>query len=236
MSFHIAGKKIALRRQQVCLSVLLRRYEVTIVAVLLLTVSVKPSWAQVYAINTAADGEPNNVPAVKVSIGSPASVAQATAGNVYITSGSENVFKLDTNGNLTIVAGNGFAGDLGDSGPATQAELRGPSGLSVDTLGNIFIADTGNNVIREVVAKTGIIQTVAGNGTGAYSGEGGPATQEELNVPSGVFVDSHVFFHLFTQPAVAEEEGAAAGGVEVGLGRGGAGKLLRRPSKPFCRP
>ena len=65
-----------------------------------------------------------------------------------------------------------------------------PSGVAVDAAGDLFIADSGNNVVREVNARPAIITTVAGNGTAGYSGDGGPATAAELNDPDGVAVDS----------------------------------------------
>ena len=93
-------------------------------------------------------------------------------------------------GDIITVAGNGTAGYSGDGGPATAAELNGPRGVAVDSAGDLFIADIGNNVIREVVKATGDIITVAGNGTAGYSGDNGPATAAELNAPNGVAVDS----------------------------------------------
>ena len=92
-------------------------------------------------------------------------------------------------GDIITVAGNGYdaiGGYSGDSGPATAAELDYPGGVAVDAAGDLFIADTCNNVIREVVKATGDIITVAGNGTlGGYSGDNGPATAAELSGPSG---------------------------------------------------
>ena len=93
-------------------------------------------------------------------------------------------------GDIITVAGNGTAGYSGDNGPATAAELNGPVGVAVDSVGDLFIADNSNNVVREVVKATGDIITVAGNGTAGYSGDNGPATAAELDVPSRVAVDS----------------------------------------------
>jgi hypothetical protein len=98
---------------------------------------------------------------------------------------------------IATVAGNGTPGYLGDNGPAISAELTSPCGVYVDSAGNIFIADTQNQVIREVVASSGNIITVAGNGTvcdppTAVCGDGGPATGAQganLAFPVGVFVD-----------------------------------------------
>jgi sugar lactone lactonase YvrE len=80
-------------------------------------------------------------------------------------------------------------GFQGDGGPATKAQISNPLGIFVDGSGNVFLADTNNNVIREVIGQTGIIQTVAGNGTQGYSGDGKAATSAELNKPMGVWED-----------------------------------------------
>jgi sugar lactone lactonase YvrE len=125
----------------------------------------------------------------------PVNLAVDGSGNVYF-SGYLNggilgvILKVAAaTGAITTVAGNGTYGYSGDGGPATSAQLNGPSGVALDGAGNLYIADTGNNFIRKVAAATGIITTVAGNGTAGYSGDGGPATSAELNGPSGVAVD-----------------------------------------------
>jgi sugar lactone lactonase YvrE len=93
-------------------------------------------------------------------------------------------------GIITTVAGNGGGGYSGDGGPATSAELYIPYGVAVDSSGNLYILDQWNNRIRKVTAATGIITTVAGNGTSGYSGDGGPATSAKLWWPCGIAVDS----------------------------------------------
>ena len=95
---------------------------------------------------------------------------------------------MDTNGIITTIAGNGQAGYSGDGGPATQASLNWPYGLSIDTAENIFIADGDNNRIRKVDTN-GIITTIAGTGQWGFSGDGGPATQAALSA-WGVNVDT----------------------------------------------
>jgi hypothetical protein len=93
-------------------------------------------------------------------------------------------------------AGSGFGGYTGNGGPATAAELDGPGGMVLDASGNIYFADFTNNVIRKITKSTGIISNVAGNGylattnNGAYSGDGGPATDAELNQPGDVASDT----------------------------------------------
>lgn len=114
----------------------------------------------------------------------PTSIARDSVGNLYIASAKGNVvYKLDTRGELAIIAGNGSAGFSGDGGFATRASLNFPGDLAVDSLGNLYIADTFNNRIRRVDASTGIITTVAGNGTAGFSGDGGPAVSASLNAP-----------------------------------------------------
>jgi sugar lactone lactonase YvrE len=88
---------------------------------------------------------------------------------------------------ITTVAGNGTAGYSGDDGLATAARLNAPAGVAVDARGNLYIADAGNNRVREVTG--GRIVTIAGNGTPGYSGDGGPATTAALHSPHGVAVD-----------------------------------------------
>jgi DNA-binding beta-propeller fold protein YncE len=99
-------------------------------------------------------------------------------------------------GVITTVAGNGTGGYSGDGGQATAAKLDSPWALAMDSAGDLFIADVGNNRIREMNAATNVISTVAGDGTAGYSGNGGKATAAELDVPRGMAVDAagDIFF------------------------------------------
>ena len=92
-------------------------------------------------------------------------------------------------GTITTLAGIGRWAYAGDGGLATSASLRNPQGVAMDSLGNLYIADSMNQVVREVAAATGKISTVAGNGAAGYSGDGGLATAAKLNSPSAVAVD-----------------------------------------------
>ncbi len=130
-------------------------------------------------------------PAINAKLNSSSGVAVDRSGHVFIAdTGNNRVREVDTNGIITTLAGNGSAGYAGDSGAATNASLNHPYGLAVDSLGNVFIADEGNNVIRKVDV-TGIITTLAGNGSAGYAGDGGAATNASLNQPYGVAVDAY---------------------------------------------
>lgn len=123
--------------------------------------------------------------ALAAAIGGPYGIARDAAGNIFVTNTvSPRVFKINTSGILTTVAGNGAYGYTGDGGPATQAELQAPYGVAVDGFGDIFIADQ-LGVIREVNATTGIISTVAGNGVPGY-----PAMVARESRPSSTDLDA----------------------------------------------
>jgi len=121
----------------------------------------------------------------------PSGVALDVAGNIYIADeGNNRIRKVNTSGIITTIAGNGTSGYAGDGSNATAAELSGPTGIAIDAAGNIYIADNNNNRIREVTISTSVITTIAGNGTGAYSGDGGAATAAELYGPCSVVLDA----------------------------------------------
>ncbi len=118
--------------------------------------------------------------------------------NLYISDGFNHVIrKINLRSNIiTTIAGNGIAGFSGDGAVATSAQLFVPEDVFADTAGNIYIADAGNNRIRKITASTGIITTIAGSGptgigTGGASGDGGQATNAQLNNPSGVCLDKN---------------------------------------------
>jgi len=95
-----------------------------------------------------------------------------------------------TTGIITTVAGNGTSGFSGAGGSATSTSLNSPSEVAVDSAGNLFFADHGNHRIRRVDVATQIITTVAGDGTRGFSGDGNPATDASLRVPSDVAIDA----------------------------------------------
>ena len=89
----------------------------------------------------------------------------------------------------TVIAGNGQKAYGGDGGPATAAALNMPHEIQFDSVGNIYIAERDNHVVRKVEAKTGIISTFAGTGAPGFSGDGGPATRAQLRQPHSIAVD-----------------------------------------------
>jgi RHS repeat-associated protein len=122
----------------------------------------------------------------------PFGVAVDPVGNVYIADLYNNVIRevIASTGVIQTVVGNGMQGYSGDNGPASSAELNGPYDVALDAAGNLYISDSNNNVIRELAASSGTITTVAGNGTGGYSGDGGPATSAEINAPWDITTDA----------------------------------------------
>ena len=130
----------------------------------------------------------DNGPATSAQLNYPQAVAVDASGNLYIADSNNNRIRKVSGGVITTVAGDGNFGYNGDGMPATDAWLNGPNGLTVDSAGDIFIADTGNGRIRKV--SGGSIATVAGNGGFGYNGDNIAATSAEFTSPSGVAVDS----------------------------------------------
>jgi len=147
-------------------------------------------------------------PAADAQLAYPGLAVPDATGDVFIADTSNNRIRMIagrtgtfygqamTAGDIYTIAGDGTLGFYGDGGPATAAELSGPLGVSLDAAGNLLIADTGNNRIRVIAATTGTfygqamtagdVYTVAGSGTGAFSGDGGPARRADLDQPAGV--------------------------------------------------
>jgi sugar lactone lactonase YvrE len=142
--------------------------------------------------NGAAGFSGDGGPATSAELNFPNGEAIDGNGDLFIADSLNNrVRKLTVaTGVITTVAGDGASGYSGDGGVATSAELSFPSRPFIDSNENIYIADYGNNRVRRVDANTGVITTIAGNGTAGYSGDGGAATSAELNGPLSIVIDS----------------------------------------------
>lgn len=132
-------------------------------------------------------------PATQASLDSPSGLAIGAAGSLYIADrNNQRVRVVSTNGTISSVAGSGassFSGAFsGDGGSASGAALAKPSSVSVDTAGNIFIADTGNQRIRQI--SGGVIATIAGSGDQGFEGDGGALTGSLLNAPRSILTDA----------------------------------------------
>jgi DNA-binding beta-propeller fold protein YncE len=129
--------------------------------------------------------------AVRSILNYTSGVAVDRSGNFFfIEVDNHKVRMVDRkSGIVTTVAGNGEAGFSGDGGLATEAMLNSPNGIALDSAGHLYIADGYNNRIRKVDVATGIISTIAGEGSKGFSGDGGLATEAMLNSPYGVAVD-----------------------------------------------
>lgn len=128
--------------------------------------------------------------AINAEMNNPGDVILDKQGNLYLTDTNNNVVrKISPSGIISTLVGTGKAGYSGDNGPAFSAELNSPTYLTFDANGNLYIADTGNNVVRKVT-PSGIITTIAGNGKQGHEGNGGPATSAEFYAPVGLAVDS----------------------------------------------
>jgi sugar lactone lactonase YvrE len=129
---------------------------------------------------------------VGAQFNNPEGIAVDAQGNVYVSDTFNNrIRKIATDGTVTTLAGNGIAGYA--DGPAANAEFYGPQGLTVDAQGDIYVADFGNNVIREITTA-GVVSTFAGNTTAGYID--GAATAAEFDSPAGIVMDKQGNFYV----------------------------------------
>jgi uncharacterized protein (TIGR03437 family) len=152
---------------------------------------------------TAADGNINTLagsgtfgfqgdgdPAVQAFLSDIHAIAVDSSLNVYLAdTHNGRIRKITPDGKIFTIAGNGSIGYTGDGGAATSAALSLPSGLAVDSSGNVYVADYGNSTVRKIDAK-GNISTIAGTGAWGFTGDGGPAAKAQLAAPYSLAIDS----------------------------------------------
>ena len=163
-------------------------------------------------------GDHGSAPAAR--LGTPNAVAVDSYGTVYVAdTGNHRVRKI-SNGTISTIAGTGFNGHSGDGGPATSARLAGPSGIAVDLIGNVIVADTGNHRVRKINLD-GIVTTLAGTGQQRFGGDGGPASAATLRLPRDVAIDWRGSVYVADSGNHALRRIAVDGRIETvaGLGR-----------------
>jgi hypothetical protein len=151
--------------------------------------TVDPTRTAKTTAGTGAVGYADNTdPATAATLANPAAVTYDATGNLYLADANNDVIReISTTGIIITLAGTGIEGYSGDGGAATSAQLDTPTGVAVDSSGNVYIADSHNHRIREI--SNGIITTIAGTGTPGFSGDNAAATAAQLSLPGGVAVD-----------------------------------------------
>ena len=168
----------------------------------------------------------DNGPAVAAELDSPAGLAMDKAGNLYIADTHNHRIRevSATTGMISTVAGTGVAGFAGDGGAATASQLDLPTALAVDSLGNVYVADTGNHRVRRIAAGSGGIATVAGNGVEGFAGDGGAATVASIDSPNGLALDAAGNLYVAdTHNGRVRLVSAASGVISTVVGAGVAG-------------
>jgi uncharacterized protein (TIGR03437 family) len=176
----------------------------------------------------------DNLPATSVPLAGPLGIALDSAGNLYIAEAYNNKIRKVANGMISTAAGTGTAGFTGDTKAATLATLQQPTDVAVDFAGNLYIADWGNNRIRKVTAATGVIATVAGNGTKTFNGDIGSATSLGLTSPQSIAVDAAANFYIVDAGRIRKVANGTAttmagGGSPAGEGGPAASAQLLSP-------
>jgi uncharacterized protein (TIGR03437 family) len=158
--------------------------------------------------------------AIGASLNGPQGLAADSAGRFYLADlRNHRVRRVNAAGVIATVAGNGTQGYSGDNGPAAAAALNSPAAVALDAIGNIYVADTGNNRVRKIDAN-GTITALAGAGVAGYSGDGGPANIATLNRPGGVAADTAGNVYISDTGNHAIRKVSAAGVISTLAGNG----------------
>ena len=174
-------------------------------------------------------------PATEAQLSLPFGVAVDRAGNLYVADlGNHRVRKVDSSGTITAFAGTGTAGNSGDGGPATMAQLRNPVSVALDGSGNHYIADYNNHTVRKV-DSSGIITTFAGTGTAGNSGDGGSATAAQLRNPVSVALDGSGNLYIGDYKNHTVRKVDSSGIITTFAGTGTAGFSFRENGGPATR-
>lgn len=192
-------------------------------------VSAETGVISIYAGDGSLGFSGDNGLATSAMLSDPEGLAVDSAGDLYIADTYNSRIREVSAGTgiITTVAGNGLIGspgNLGDGGPATSAFLAYPDGVALDASGNLYIADTGDNVVRKVTASTGIISTVAGTGFDGSAGDGGPATSASIAEPVALAFDPGGNLYIATpQSGQVRKVAASTGMVSTVAGNGSPG-------------
>ena len=152
-------------------------------------------------------------PATEAQLYFPIALAVAPSGDLYLADRSnQRVRRIDTSGVISTIAGTGERGFGGDGGVATEAQLSNPTGIAIDTSGNVYVADSSNNRVRKI-APSGIITTIAGTGERGSEGDGGPGTSAKIDGPSALAVDAAGNLYLAEHSQSRRIRKVAVGGV-----------------------
>lgn len=170
-------------------------------------------------------------PATRAQLNLPLALALDSSGNIYFSDrGNRAIRRVDArSGVITTIAGGPAAQQAGDGVPAVAARLNFPWDVAVDSAGNVFFADTGDQVVRKIEAAGGLIRTAAGNWIQASTGDGGPATAASLTAPRGLVVapDGDLYISEYSDSKTRlRKVSAATGIITTVLGRGDALGLL----------
>jgi sugar lactone lactonase YvrE len=186
-----------------------------------------------YLVATMTGSGPGNLPeggyggdggpAASAVLNLPTSVAVGPAGDIYFCDWNARIRKVDIRtGLVATIAGTGIRGFAGDGGPAVSALLGGPGRIAVDDAANVYFADAYNQRVRQVSAATGIITTVAGNGSEIDRGESGVAIQVGIGIPSGIAVDAAGNLYISNGADRVRKVEAGTGNTFIVAGAGGS--------------